>query len=156
MKVPAIMYRELFRRSFRPGEIVSYFSGQRTFSSLMFHRNMSEEEETVTSEYYFNLEYNSPGWWDYPEDLVLDIPVQFRDVVQFRRTLGHKANHLFLLHNVEYDTVHHPVLGGIVCLVALRPIAPGDEVTSDYLYDLETAQDWYVDQYFAAHRKLRK
>ena len=79
------------RRAFSPGEIVSYFSGQRTFSSLMFHSNMTEEEEVVTSEYYFNLEYNSPDWWGYPEYLVLDIPIQFRDVVKFRRTLGHKA-----------------------------------------------------------------
>ena len=55
------------RRAFSPGEIVSYFSGQRTFSSEMFHANMTEEEEWVTSEYYFNLEYNSPAWWEYPQ-----------------------------------------------------------------------------------------
>ena len=55
------------RRAFNPGEIVSYFSGQRTFSSLMFHDNMTAEEEWVTSEYYFNLEYNSPAWWEYPQ-----------------------------------------------------------------------------------------
>lgn len=55
------------RRAFSPGEIVSYFSGQRTFSSVMFHDNMTEKEEWVTSEYYFNLEYNSPAWWEYPQ-----------------------------------------------------------------------------------------
>ena len=63
--------------------------------------------------------------------MVLDIPLEFRDVVRFRRTLGHKANHLFVYHNTEYDTVHHPVLGGIVCLVALRPIHAGEEVGLD-------------------------
>ena len=31
------------RRAFSPGEIVSYFSGQRTFSWLMFHSNMTED-----------------------------------------------------------------------------------------------------------------
>ena len=82
---------------------------------------------------------------------MLDIPLEFRDVVRFRRTLGHKANHLFLTHNTEYDTVLHPVLGGIVCLVARVPILPGDEVTADYLYELEDAQDWYVEQYYRAH-----
>ena len=51
----------------RKSIFVSYFSGQRTFSSRMFHANMTEEEEWVTSEYYFNLEYNSPAWWDYPQ-----------------------------------------------------------------------------------------
>ena len=45
-----------------------------------------------------------------------------------------QANHLFLQHNTDYDTVHHPVLGGVVCLVAVTHIDPGDEVTSDYLY----------------------
>ena len=58
---------------------------------------------------------------------------------------------LFLTHNTEYDTVLHPVLGGIVCLVARVPILPGDEVTADYLYELEDAQDWYVEQYYRAH-----
>ena len=82
--------------------------------------------------------------------MVLDIPVEFRDVVKFRRTLGHKANHLFLSHNTEYDTVLHPVLGGIVCLVARVAILPGDEVTADYMYEVEGAQDWYVEQYYQA------
>ena len=33
------------RRAFSPGEIVSYFSGQRTFPWQMFHDNITEEEE---------------------------------------------------------------------------------------------------------------
>ena len=61
---------------------------------------------------------------------MLDIPLEFRDVVSFRRTLGHKANHLFLTHNTEYDTVLHPVLGGIVCLVA--------ELQSQLFYNFDT------------------
>ena len=55
------------RRAFSPGEIVSYFSGQRTFSSVMFHTNMTEEEELVTAGYNFDLEKKSPVWWEYPE-----------------------------------------------------------------------------------------
>ena len=77
--------------------------------------------------------------------------MEFRDVVKFRTTLGHKANHLFLHHNADYDTVLHPVLGGIVCLVARVPILPGDEVTADYKYELEIAPDWYVEQYYQAY-----
>ena len=83
--------------------------------------------------------------------MVLDIPVEFRDVVKFRRTLGHKANHLFLVHNTEFETVHHPVLGGIGCLVARVPVLPGDEVTTYYKYDVEFAPDWYVEQYYRAY-----
>ena len=82
---------------------------------------------------------------------MLDIPVEFRDVVRFRRTLGHKANHLFLNHNTEYDFVLHPVLGGIVCLVARVPILSGEEVTADYNYDVDGAPNWYVEQYYRAH-----
>ena len=66
--------------------------------------------------------------------MVLDIPLEFRNVVRFRRTLGHKANHLFLEHNTDYDTVLHPVLEGIVCLVARVPIMAGEEVTADYTF----------------------
>ena len=63
--------------------------------------------------------------------MVLDIPLEFRDVVRFRRTLGHKANHQFVNYNTESVPVHHPVLGGIVCLVAVRPIHAGEEVGLD-------------------------
>ena len=49
------------RRAFSPGEIVSYFSGQRTFSSVMFHTNMTEEEELVTAGYNFDLEKKKSG-----------------------------------------------------------------------------------------------
>ena len=83
--------------------------------------------------------------------MVLDIPVEFRDVVKFRRTLGHKANHLFLSHNTQYDTVYHPVLGGIVCLVARVPVLPGDEVTVNYNYMLEMAPDWYIEEYYRTY-----
>ena len=85
------------------------------------------------------------------QDLVLDIPVEFRDVVRFRRTLGHKANHVFLVHNTEYKIVHHPVMGGIACLVARVPINLGEEVTVNYNYKVEAAPDWYVEQYYQAY-----
>ena len=83
--------------------------------------------------------------------MVLDIPLEFRDVVKFRRTLGHKVNHLFLVHNTQSKVVHHPVLGGIVCLVARVPILPGDEVTVHYNYDLELAPDWFVEEYYRTY-----
>ena len=55
------------RRAFSPGEIVSYFSGQRTFESLMFHANMTEEEKDVASDYQFDLASICPAWWEYPK-----------------------------------------------------------------------------------------
>ena len=55
------------RRAFSPGEIVSYYSGQRTFNSLMFQPNMTEEEKWVTIDTLFGIGYDSPAWWEYPE-----------------------------------------------------------------------------------------
>ena len=60
-------YSSTFRRAFSAGEIVSYLSGQRTFTRLMFHDNMTLEEEWVTSDYFFNLGYHSPVWWNYSQ-----------------------------------------------------------------------------------------
>ena len=55
------------RRAFSPGEIVSYFSGQRTSSSVMIHANMTEEEKWSTVDTVFGFDYHSPAWWEYPE-----------------------------------------------------------------------------------------
>jgi len=137
------------RRSFMPGDIVSYFSGTRTFARDMFFDNMTEAETSSAGAYFFNLAVNSPDWWGFPEDLVLDIPEEYRSIYKFRTTLGHKANHLFEGKNTEYDTVNHPVHGGIVCLIATEVINKDDEIYVDYLYDVddEATEQWYKDLY---------
>ena len=137
------------RRSFMPGDIVSYFSGTRTFARDMFFDNMTEAEISSAGAYFYNLAANSPYWWGYPEDLVLDIPEEYRSIYKFRTTLGHKANHLFEGKNTEYDTVNHPVHGGIVCLIATEVINKDDEIYVDYLYDVddEATEQWYKDLY---------
>ena len=71
----------------------------------------------------------------------------FRSFYKFRTTLGHKANHMFEMNNADYDTILHPVHGPIACLVANRDINVGDEITVDYLYDVELADDWYQELY---------
>eukprot|EP00091_Calanus_sinicus_P013606 TRINITY_DN30199_c0_g1_i1.p1 TRINITY_DN30199_c0_g1~~TRINITY_DN30199_c0_g1_i1.p1 ORF type:complete len:288 (-),score=95.93 TRINITY_DN30199_c0_g1_i1:1-864(-) len=116
------------RRAFMSGDIVSYFSGTKTFSSNIFFKNMTNAEISSAGAYFFNLAANMPDWWGYPEDMVLDIPEEYRTIYQFRTTLGHKANHLFEGKNTEYDTVNHPVHGGIVCLTATHAIQAGEEV----------------------------
>lgn len=84
-------------------------------------------------------------------DFVIDIPLEFRSFVKFRTTLGHKANHRFVTNNVDYETVLHPVHGAIVCLVANTEIRPGEEITADYLYELDMAEPWYTDLYYQTY-----
>ena len=131
----------IFRRHFRAGDLVSYFSGQRTLSDLMFHDNQTDADKAEVGAYYFNLGGNCAEWWGCRlDDFVIDIPREFRSFVKsvsdyvsydfryntirgkylcrFRTTLGHKANHRFVTNNVDYETVLHPVHGAIVCLVA--------------------------------------
>jgi len=136
------------RRKFLPGELVSYFSGKKTVEEEMFFDNMTAVEEEDAASYYFGLADNCPDWWGVPEDQVLDIPQEMRSTIQFRTTLGHKTNAAFFdERNAEFSTVRHPVLGPIVCLVARRDIARGEEVLVNYNYDLEGAALWYRKEY---------
>ena len=67
-----------FRRKFSPGDLVSYFSGQKTFAKLMFHSNMTKQIESEVGAYFFNLGANSPKWWDVHTKTVIEIPIEFR------------------------------------------------------------------------------
>ena len=55
------------RRAFSPGELVSYYSGQRNLNSMMFPANMTREEKWVAIDTLFGIGYGSPAWWEYPE-----------------------------------------------------------------------------------------
>ena len=59
------------KRQFLPGELVSYFSGVRTFEEDFLFDNMTIEEEIEATSYYFGLEENSPGWWGLSEGQVM-------------------------------------------------------------------------------------
>jgi len=145
------------KRQFLPGELVSYFSGVRTFEEDFLFDNMTVEEENEATSYYFGLEENSPGWWGLPEGQVLDIPIEMRSITKFRTTLGHKTNCAFFEEqNTEFDTVRHPVLGPIVILVASKPIAKEEEVLTSYNYDLKEAPDWYRKEYKRALKANRR
>ena len=142
------------RRSFLPGELVSYFGGLHTTTEEMFWSNMTEAEETEAGSYYYNLGVNCPDWWGVSEELVLDIPPSHRSITQYRSTLGHKTNHAFRSQaNCEFSVVRHPVQGAIPCLLAIKPISRGQELTVDYLYDMDSAEQWYRDLY---HETIRR
>ena len=78
--------------------------------------------------------------------LIIDVGSKYRNTAKYQTTLGHKANHKFGDTNVVYDTVYHPVMGGIACLVATKEIDEHEEIFVDYNYDLDSpVPDWYAD-----------
>ena len=75
---------------------------------------------------------------------------------RFRTTLGHKVNHLFEGTNTVFDTINHPVHGGIVCLIATEVIDKDDELYVDYLYNVddEATDLWYKELYEITYGKV--
>ena len=143
------------RRRFHPGDLVSYFGGKKTFRENFLLDNMTAGEKEDAASYFFNIGKDSPGWWGVPRDLVIDTPTGMRDIVDFRTTLGHKANSQWGdTRTCVYLTVRHPVLGPIACLVARVRIEPRQEVTVSYGYKLDSAPAWYVRQYQLAQQEL--
>ena len=136
------------RRQFSPGDIVSYFGGQKLFHEDVVFPNMTSEEKSSAGAYYIGLGHNPHNWWGYPDKLLLDVTEQYRSIVEYRTTLGHKANHKFEAANAKSLTVDHPVLGGIVCLVATTEIAVDDEIFYHYGYIRpDQADHWYREEY---------
>ena len=65
-------------------------------------------------------------------------------------------NHLFEGTNTVFDTVNHPVHGGIVCLIATEVIDKDDELYVDYLYNVddEATDLWYKELYELTYGKV--
>jgi len=138
------------RRSFLPGQLVSYFNGIRVTEDMMFYENMTEGEEYEVGRYYFGLGGTAPYSWGINHSINLDIPERFRNIVDYRTTLGHKVNHKFDPDsNTQFMAVKHALFGPICGLVATKVIDKGEEVFVDYNYDVDaTAGDnwtWYRD-----------
>ena len=117
------------RRTFLPGQLVSYLGGRKTFEEEFLLPNMTAVEEEAAAAYYFHLADNCPAWWGVPAGQVVDIPEEMRSITAYRTTLGHKVNNAFFKdRNSEFGTVRHPVLGPVACLLARRTIHRGEEV----------------------------
>ena len=134
-------------RKFLPGDLISYFGGLKTFEENFLLPDMTEEEEENAASYYYNLGLNVPAWWGYPQDLVIDTPGRWRELTSYRTTQAHKVNHKFKGANGFFQTVHHPVLGALGCIVAKAEIDVNEEVYVNYEYNLGVAPQWYRDMY---------
>ena len=75
------------------------------------------------------------------EDYDLDIPEEMTSVANYKASLGHKVCHSFT-PNCEFDNFEHPRFGEIKCVVTLRPISQGEEITVNYQYQLSVAPPW--------------
>ena len=139
-------------KSFKKGDLVSYFNGIKTTEAKMFHDQMTDEETEHASAYYYGLGAYGPKIYKVPKNIELDMPDPYRSVAVYRSTLGHKVNHKFDVDaNVEFDYVDHPVFGVIVCLIATKDIDDDEELFANYNYGVEDAAQWYRDLYKATY-----
>ncbi|XP_023325406.1 histone-lysine N-methyltransferase SETD7 isoform X2 [Eurytemora carolleeae] len=143
------------RRNFLPGDLVSYFNGVKTFEENFLFPNLTSEEHWIAQAYYLDLYDMSPTAWNLPKDIVIDIPVQYRSLSQYRTTYTHKTNHKFEDTNVEFDAVLHPMFGPIGCIVATQLIPRDTEIFVNYGYGMEYAPDWYRDLW-KKHKKMKR
>ena len=134
-------------RKFLPGDLISYFGGLKTFEENFLLPDMTEEEEEDAASYYYNLGLNIPSWWGYPAHIVIDTPGKWREEAEYRTTLAHKVNHKFKRNNAFFQTVHHPVVGALACIVARTEIGVMDEIYVNYEYNLKVAPKWYREEY---------
>ena len=135
------------KRIFSPGDLISYYSGHKTYlGNIIDPNSMTDVDIVEAASYLYSLGHHAPAWWNYPRDLLLDVGVKYRSTGSYRTTLAHKANHKFGGKNSHWDVVIHPVVGGIACLVASKEIDEGDEIYVDYNYDIDDlVPTWYTE-----------
>ena len=89
----------------------------------------------------------------------------FRELVNFRTTLGHKVNHKFSQEaNGNFEVVKHPLFGVIAAVIAEEVIEEDEEIFVDYNYysedspleDLLDCPDWYQKAYKEFEEKFKQ
>ena len=120
------------KRSYGPRDLISYFGGLKTVRENFIFPNLTENEIKNVTSYFYNFGFKVPAEWKIKKDLVIDIPHQYRSIVEYRTTLGHKVNHAFQIQNdkpgnaavnfryanAEVLPCIHPYLGKLLCLLA--------------------------------------
>ena len=107
---------------------MAFYAGVRVYDeNKLFHDNMTiDVQEDVHK-----------NFMSYSEAFTLDIPPGMDDIINYRASLAHKAQHKFE-PNVEFDYFEHPRFGHIRCLVSNTFIKRGEEIFVNYEYDIET------------------
>ena len=129
------------RRKIRKGQLVSFYGGERLFLKDIVAENMTSDQIESALTYTLALRDSKFG-------LLIDVTGKHRSISEYRTTLGHKSNHKFHGQNVRFKTgIDHPVLGEIGCLIAISDIEPGEEIFTNYNYELNIAARWYKDEF---------
>ena len=76
------------------------------------------------------------------------IPPPYWEISAFRQTLGHKINHSFKNNNTKFGRAYNPRFGNVRAIVASKDIMTGQEVLTDYGYQIGShVPQWYSDLY---------
>lgn len=119
----------------RENEVVSFYNGVRLTHEEVDGRDWKYNSNTISLD----------------ETTVLDVPKEYSILSRYCATLGHKANHS-RTPNCQYSEFLHPRFGFIKCIVTLRFVAKGEELTCDYNYchkipgtEINDLPKWFVD-----------
>jgi len=83
------------------------------------------------------------------DEITLDIPPKFSNIVDYRSSLGHKVNHNFSSRkvNAEFGLMNHPRFGLVRCVRSTRAIGVGEEIFVNYGYGTDESDEghpmWY-------------
>ena len=121
------------KRCIEKGKIVSFYNGVR------YLKKRSEGGKSYkSSDFRLNLDKFTD----------IDIPQRYRNLENYRATLGHKVCHTFDKDtlNVKFKNYYHPHFGSIIALVSTRDILTEEEILVNYNYkNIKRAPEWYKD-----------
>lgn len=75
---------------------------------------------------------------------VIDIPLEMTSAKKYRASLAHKTNHSFT-PNCRFALFDHPRFGPVPSVQTVADVAPGEELTVSYDYDMDEAPPWYQE-----------
>lgn len=140
------------KRDFQPGDLISYYGGVKGLSGVNEIQNsgsnLTADDMHYKTSCQFQLSHNAPESWNIPEGQFYDAPPFYRDLKNYRHTLGHKVNHKFPGHtNAGFSEMMHPFHGPIGCILADKSIKRGEEIFVSYNIEVPDGPDWYRQQW---------
>ena len=102
--------------------------------------------KNITDEMYEDMQKNLITLDD---DITIDIPPKYSNIVDYRSSLGHKVNHNFVDKevNAEFGLMNHPRFGLVRCIRSTRAIGAGEEIFVNYGYGTDEKDEghptWY-------------
>lgn len=86
-------------------------------------------------------------WQRAPSSPSLDILPKHWSIDNYQASLGHKVNHSFEA-NCRYIQFWHPVFAHTcLAVVTIRNVVRGEELTTNYRYDINESPDWFHTLY---------